>query len=37
MRDEGEMGEQKRGRAGEICQRGGRDGGTEIKDRWGRR
>ena len=28
---EGEMGE-KRGRRGEICERGGRDGGTEERE-----
>ena len=41
MREEGEMGEQKRGRRGEICERGGRDGGSEERetgrDMWERR
>ena len=41
MREEGEMGDQKRGRRGEICERGGRDGGSEERetgrDMWERR
>ena len=32
MGEEGEMGEQKIGRRGEICERGGRDGGTEGRE-----
>ena len=32
MREEGEMGDQKRGRRGETCERGARDGGTEERE-----
>ena len=32
MREEGEIGEQKRGRRGEICERRGRDVGTEGRE-----
>ena len=32
MREEGEMWEQKGGRRGEICERGGRDGGIEERE-----